>query len=64
MQMLLDAVQVASLLQISKRKLESLLAAGDGPPYVQFGRVRRWRQEDVDAWVVSRVESRPQKASQ
>lgn len=55
MEKLLDAIDVAHLLNISKRKFEDLIAHGGGPPYMRLGRVRRWRTEDVNTWVAERV---------
>ena len=57
MKPLLDAADVALLLNISRRKLEGLVARGKGPPFMRFGRIRRWRSEDIDAWVTEQLET-------
>lgn len=48
---LLTAAGVASYLQVSLRKLDSLISRGEGPPHLRIGRQRRWKLEDVRAWV-------------
>jgi excisionase family DNA binding protein len=48
---LLDAKGLAAFLSISQRTLESLILQGNAPPFTRLGRQRRWRQEDVDAWL-------------
>lgn len=53
-QPLKSASQVAEYLQVSARKLEQMVRAGDAPPYMRLGRLRRWRIEDVVAWVAAR----------
>ncbi len=48
---LLDARSLSNVLSISPRTLETLVARGEGPPYIRLGRQRRWRLEEVDAWI-------------
>lgn len=50
--------QVAELLQIDVRTLERLMAAGQGPPSVRFGRSRRFIRADVMAWLEAQREER------
>ena len=47
-QPLLTIKQVAAYLAVSVRTLERELAAGAFPKPVRIGRLRRWRQEDID----------------
>ncbi len=53
-QPLKSASQVAEYLQVSARKFEQMVRAGDAPSYLKLGRLRRWRMEDVMAWVAAR----------
>ncbi len=48
---LLTALEVAALLKISLRTLERVVRAGNGPVCSRIGRQRRWRAQDVHAWV-------------
>lgn len=59
MEPLLNADEVAKLLKISKRTLESMIARGDGPPLITIGRQRRWRLCDLEEWLVNRTHSTP-----
>ncbi len=38
-----------------RRTIERMLAAGELPPPVRFGRARRWSGEQIDAWITERV---------
>jgi predicted DNA-binding transcriptional regulator AlpA len=53
---LLNADEVRSVLKVSRRTLESLLASDAGPPYLTIGRQRRWRPNDVNAWIEGRIQ--------
>jgi hypothetical protein len=59
---LLDAGQVAQILNISRRQLRRLIESGDGPPYYRFGLARqirpliRFRPSTVKAWAASQLE--------
>lgn len=48
---LMDARALSLVLSISPRTLETIVARGEGPPFIRLGRQRRWRMEDVDAWI-------------
>jgi excisionase family DNA binding protein len=48
---LMDARALSLVLSISPRTLETIVARGEGPPFIRLGRQRRWRLEDVDAWI-------------
>jgi len=48
---LIDARALSMILDISPRTLETIVARGEGPPFIRLGRQRRWRLEDVDAWI-------------
>ena len=56
MQVLMTDVRgLAELLgNVSLRKIEQMLAAGELPPPIRFGRVRRWLIEDVHGWLRAR----------
>ena len=49
---LLDKAELASLLGLSRRTIDRMMADGTGPPAIRLpnGR-RRWRLGDVRAWV-------------
>ena len=42
---------LANLLQISNRKLETMLKQGEGPPFLRLGRLRRWEPHTVKEWL-------------
>jgi excisionase family DNA binding protein len=54
---LLTQSQAAKLLQLSERTLERLRVSGGGPVYVKAGRVVRYREADLEAWIAARVVS-------
>jgi len=54
----MTAQQVADMLQIDRRTLERLIARGEGPPSVRFGRSRRWLRSDVEQWLRDHREDR------
>jgi excisionase family DNA binding protein len=60
MEPLLDVDQVAHLLHVSRRTLETLLTRSEAPMYFLVGRQRRWRALDVQEWVRSRAGSAQQ----
>lgn len=43
--------ELAALLKISARTLESLILTGAAPPHVRIGRQRRWVHTDVVCWL-------------
>jgi len=51
LQPMLTAQQVAALLAVSLRRFEQMVASGLAPPHVRVGRLRRWHQADVKAWM-------------
>ncbi|MGZ3238625.1 MAG: helix-turn-helix transcriptional regulator [Burkholderiaceae bacterium] len=53
---LLTADEVAKRLRISLRTLETIVAAGDGPPFCRIGRSRRWDQDQLDSWIRDKVD--------
>ena len=48
---LLSAKEIARLMNISPRKLEQMIVAGELSGYVKLGRVRRWREDDIRKWL-------------
>lgn len=56
MNQLLTADAVTRFLNVSRRTFESLMSKKEGPPCLLVGRQRRWRSDDVDAWVRARVD--------
>ncbi len=49
--MLLNAEELARLMQISERTLWRLLSAGKVPQPVRIGRNTRWRAAEVREWI-------------
>jgi excisionase family DNA binding protein len=54
MEKLLDSKQAAELLGISVKSLQ-LYARAEDLPAVRIGRLWRFRKEDLDQWVKSRI---------
>ena len=54
---LLTQRDAASLLRLSERTLERLRLQGGGPAFVKAGRAVRYRETDLEAWIVARVVS-------
>ena len=52
---LMTEAQLAKLLHVSKRKLESDRHRGSGVPFVKFGRRVLYRITDVEAYLKSRI---------
>ena len=48
---LIDGQSVAAALGISISKLNALADAGEAPAFIAFGNRRRWRPDDVNAWI-------------
>ncbi|RTL88153.1 MAG: DNA-binding protein [Hyphomicrobiales bacterium] len=46
--------EAANLLSISHRTLQAWRIKGEGPLFVSVGRLVRYRQADLDAWLESR----------
>ena len=53
----LTAEQVAARLQISLPTLRRQVLRGAMPPPFYVGRGRRWRAEDIDAWLAARAQA-------
>lgn len=54
-QRLLSRPDVQQIYGISKRFLEIAAIKGDGPSIVKVGRLARYRRDDIEAWIESRV---------
>jgi hypothetical protein len=54
---LLTQRQSAELLRLSERTLERHRVAGTGPLFVRAGRLVRYREDDLQSWIASRVVS-------
>ena len=48
---LLSLTDLAQRLHISKRKLEQMIAGGEVPPPLRFGRVRRWHPAIIERYL-------------
>ncbi len=44
-------------LDLSRRRVEQMLACGDLPPPIRLGRLRRWTDDQIDAYIRGRVEA-------
>ena len=54
---LIGKAAVAEILGISISSLSWLMQRGDAPPSLLVGKLRKWRPEDVEAWIAARVEA-------
>lgn len=52
---LMDARKVATLLGISLRTLDTLVARGESPAFIRIGQARRWRMAEINAWIEARL---------
>lgn len=52
---LLDAKQVARIINMSPKFVEGRRVRGGGIPYIKVGRYVRYRRNDVEAWLDSRT---------
>jgi excisionase family DNA binding protein len=57
MEALLSTEDVRTVLRISRRTFESMVARGEAPTHLVVGRQRRWKEADVAAWIESRRRS-------
>ena len=48
---LIGANEVAKRLGLSLRTFETLVAERKAPTYVRIGRIRKWREADITAWI-------------
>jgi excisionase family DNA binding protein len=48
---MIDVKEVATILKVSKRTVWRLVASGELPQPIRFGRNVRWKLEDVEAWI-------------
>ncbi len=48
---LLDVQSLASVLACSRRTIYRLISSGTLPRPLKVGRLCRWREEDIDAWL-------------
>jgi predicted DNA-binding transcriptional regulator AlpA len=48
---LLSAKAKAALLSMSKRRVFRFASAGQLPGRVEFGRLTRWRREEIEKWL-------------
>ena len=55
MQTLLTQREAAAQLRLSQRTLERFRVSGGGPTYVKAGRLVRYREQDLEKWIASRV---------
>lgn len=52
---LLDISEVAKRLGCTPRHVSNLMRAGDAPPSIQLGRLRRFPEAAVDAWIADKL---------
>ena len=52
---LMDARKVATLLGISLRTLDTLVARGEAPAFIRIGQARRWRMAEINTWIEDRL---------
>lgn len=51
----LNTIEAAAHVHLSKPTLERLRLTGDGPPYAKLGKAVRYRKADLDAWLASHL---------
>jgi len=51
MDALLTIQQLAKLLSVSTRMVESMILRGEAPAFIRMGRLRRWDPQVVKAWL-------------
>ena len=56
----LNETELAALLGVERRTLQTWRARGEGPSFVKVGNVLMFREEDVTAWLAHCVELTPQ----
>lgn len=54
---LLTSKDVADALRVSLRKFEQMVQGGEAPRHIFIGRQRRWRLDDIQAWVDVRFQA-------
>jgi excisionase family DNA binding protein len=54
---LLDPNETARRLRCTRRHLERLIADGEGPPSIKLGRLRRFSETRLDAWIRNRTDA-------
>jgi excisionase family DNA binding protein len=52
---MLRTEQAAKILDVTKSTLESWRCRGGGPPFVRYGRAIRYREEDIERFIESKV---------
>lgn len=52
---ILNTLEAAAYVRLSKPTLDRLRVTGEGPVYVQLGRAVRYRKADLDDWLSSRL---------
>jgi excisionase family DNA binding protein len=55
--LLLTIRDVSKLLGISQRAIWGWANDGKFPPPLELGRLRRWRREDIEAWLARQAEA-------
>jgi hypothetical protein len=59
---LLNQQEASLWLKLSERTLERFRLTGDGPRYTKLGRRVLYRQDDLEAWIVSNLRSNTSEA--
>jgi predicted DNA-binding transcriptional regulator AlpA len=52
---LLTSRELAAMLGLKERTINTRRASGDTPPYLKIGRVVRYRLSDVEMWLAQQV---------
>jgi excisionase family DNA binding protein len=52
---LIGSKELARLLGVSLRTLDTLHKKGSLPPDIRIGHQRRWRVADIEAWIEKRI---------
>ncbi len=51
---LIDTRELSAMTQIPERTFDQYAYLGSGPAYIKIGRHRRYKMEDVEAWLESK----------
>ncbi|MBA3286824.1 MAG: helix-turn-helix domain-containing protein [Acidimicrobiia bacterium] len=56
---LIDSPELAAMLKVPQRTLDTWAYLGKGPAYRKIGRHRRYRLDEVEAWLESQKHGGP-----
>ncbi len=60
---LLEKKEVAKRLNCTPRTIDNLVARNEGPPSVKIGRLRRFPEDGLEAWLRAKMDNQHQPAA-